>query len=71
MVASYFEWAQSRQGYRWDPSTVSDRLHATMSEALEATWQRAAALGVSLRRAAFALGAERVAEATRLRGLFP
>ncbi|MDA8034106.1 MAG: Glu/Leu/Phe/Val dehydrogenase [Actinomycetota bacterium] len=71
VVASYFEWAQSRQGYRWDPSTVSDRLHATMSEALEATWQRAAALGVSLRRAAFALGAERVAEATRLRGLFP
>lgn len=71
VVTSYFEWAQGRQGYRWPAATVSERLHATMTEALEATWRRAGGLKVSLRRAAFALGLERVAEATRLRGLFP
>ena len=71
VVASYFEWAQARQGYRWDGETVSGRLHATMAEALDATWQRAGALKVTLREAAFALGVERVAAATRLRGLFP
>ena len=71
VVASYFEWAQDRQGYAWDPETVSTRLHATMTRAFEATCDRADTLGVSLRRGALALGLERVAEATRLRGLFP
>lgn len=42
-----------------------------MTAALDATWQRSTTLKVSLRRAAFALGLARVAEATRLRGLFP
>ncbi len=50
---------------------VSARLHATMTRAFDATYQRSQSLGVSLRRAAVALGLERVAEATRLRGLFP
>jgi glutamate dehydrogenase/leucine dehydrogenase len=71
VVASYFEWAQDRQGFLWEPELVSTRLHATMSAAFEATYRRAEELKVSLRRAAVALGLERVAEATRLRGLFP
>lgn len=71
VVASYFEWAQDRQGYLWDAEVVSTRLHQTMSRAFDATYQRSNALKVSLRRAAVALGLERVAEATTLRGLFP
>jgi hypothetical protein len=34
-------------------------------------WAKADALGVPLRRAAFALAVERVAEAIEARGLFP
>jgi glutamate dehydrogenase (NAD(P)+) len=71
VVASYFEWAQDRQGYPWDPQVVSKRLHDTMSRALDATLRRADSLKVPLRRAAAALAVERVAEATALRGLFP
>jgi glutamate dehydrogenase (NAD(P)+) len=71
VTASYFEWAQARQGYPWDGALVASRLHDTMSRAFDATWQRAEELKVSLRRGAVALGVERVAEATRLRGLFP
>ena len=71
VTASYFEWAQSRQGYPWEAELVAHRLHATMGRAFDATWDRAERLGVSLRRGAIALGVERVAEATRLRGLFP
>jgi glutamate dehydrogenase (NAD(P)+) len=71
VVASYFEWAQDRQGFVWEHDLISTRLHQTMTRAFDATWQRASTLKVPLRRAALALGVERVAEATRLRGLFP
>jgi glutamate dehydrogenase (NAD(P)+) len=71
VVASYFEWAQGRQGYAWEPTVFSTRHRDTMEHAFDATWQKATALNVSLRRAAVALGLDRVAEATRLRGLFP
>ena len=71
VVASYFEWAQDRAGYAWDEETVSLRLRATMERAFQDTHELSEKLHVSLRRAAVALGLERVAEATRLRGLFP
>ncbi len=71
VVASYFEWAQARQGYAWESGVFSTRHRETMERAFDATWQKSAALKVPLRRAAVALGLERVAEATRLRGLFP
>ncbi len=71
VVASYFEWAQDRQGFLWEPELIASRLHATMQRAFTATYERSESWHVSLRRAAVALGVERVAEATRLRGLFP
>ncbi len=71
VTASYFEWAQARQGYRWEASLVASRLHEVMGDAFQATWVKSRELGVTLRRAAGALAVERVAEAIRLRGLFP
>src|SRR4051812_7053449 len=71
VTASYFEWAQSRQGYAWDEELVATRLRATMEEAFRTVWARADALDVSLRRAAFAVAVDRVAEAIAARGLFP
>jgi glutamate dehydrogenase (NAD(P)+) len=71
VTASYFEWAQSRQGYAWEAALLAERLRRTMSLAFDATWRRASALQVPLRQAAIALGVERIAEATQLRGLFP
>ncbi len=71
VTASYFEWAQSRQGYAWDEELVAERLRQRMDAAFVAVWARAQQLGVSLRRAAFAVALERVAEAIAARGLFP
>ena len=71
VTASYFEWAQSRQGYAWEEELVASRLRKVMDEAFMSVWAKADALGVSLRRAAFSLGLERVAEAIAARGLFP
>ena len=71
VTASYFEWAQSRQGYAWDEDMVAQRLRDVLDAAFADVWAKADALDVSLRRAAFALAIERVAEAIAARGLFP
>jgi glutamate dehydrogenase/leucine dehydrogenase len=42
-----------------------------MQNAFDGVWAKSQTLGVSLRRAAFTLAVERVAEAIAARGLFP
>jgi glutamate dehydrogenase (NAD(P)+) len=71
VTGSYFEWAQNRQGYLWDPEVLAERLSRRMSTAFEEVWARAEVLGVSLRKAALAIAVERVASAFHARGLFP
>ena len=71
VTASYFEWAQSKQGFAWDDDVVATRLRGFMEKAFAAVWDRGSTLGVGLRRAAFALALERVADAIAARGLFP
>lgn len=71
VTASYFEWAQSRQGYAWDDELVAERLRVRMEAAFSAVWAMSESLGVSLRRAAFALALRRVSDAITARGLFP
>ena len=71
VTASYFEWVQSRQGMAWEEDEVATRLRTYMDRAFSSVWEKGELLGVSLRRAAFALAVERVAEAISVRGLFP
>jgi glutamate dehydrogenase (NAD(P)+) len=71
VTASYFEWVQSRQGMAWEEEEVATRLRHAMDAAFTDVWAKAESLGVSMRRAAFALAVERVAAAIEARGLFP
>jgi glutamate dehydrogenase (NAD(P)+) len=71
VVASYFEWAQDLQGFMWERELFTQRLEKTMGDAFNHVWRRHLELGVSLRETAIAVGVERIAEATELRGLFP
>jgi glutamate dehydrogenase (NAD(P)+) len=71
VTASYFEWAQARQGYPWDDSVVAERLRARMETAFTAVWARSQTLGASMRTAAHVVAIERVASAMEARGLFP
>ena len=71
VTASYFEWAQSRQGYAWEEEVVAARLARTMDDAFTHVWARASDLGVSMRRAAGVVAVERLAAAIMARGLFP
>jgi len=68
VVVSYFEWVQNLQHARWDEHEVNNKLGARMRAAYREVEQRAAALSVSLRVAAYELAIERVLEAIRLRG---
>jgi len=71
VTASYFEWAQSRQGYAWDEELVATRLARTIDDAFTDVWARAQHLDVTMRRAAGVVAVERLAEAITARGLFP
>jgi glutamate dehydrogenase (NAD(P)+) len=71
VTASYFEWAQARQGYPWPDNLVAERLRERMDQAFTAVWARAKTLGVSMRLAAFVVAVERVSAAHEARGLFP
>jgi glutamate dehydrogenase (NAD(P)+) len=71
VTASYFEWAQARQGFPWDDEVVAERLRTRMDDAFTAVWARSQTLGVNMRSAAFVVAVERVSAALEARGLFP
>jgi len=71
VIVSYFEWAQNRAALAWPLDEVNERLRRQILRAADAVWERSATDGVSPRLAANAIAVERVAEATRLRGLYP
>jgi glutamate dehydrogenase (NAD(P)+) len=71
VIVSYFEWAQNRAALAWTLDEVNDRLRRQILAAADTVWRRAAEDDITPRLAAQAIAVERVAEATRLRGLYP
>jgi glutamate dehydrogenase (NAD(P)+) len=69
VTASYFEWVQNRQHYRWGINRVRQELDRVMSDAFESIWEIASQRKVSLRTAAYILGIGRVGRATILGGI--
>jgi glutamate dehydrogenase (NAD(P)+) len=68
VTASYFEWVQNHQYYRWGLNRVRQELDHVLSESFERVWEEANARKVSLRTAAYILGIGRVGRATVLGG---
>ncbi|RBQ19944.1 glutamate dehydrogenase [Spongiactinospora rosea] len=71
VIVSYLEWVQNMQAYTWSAGEVEVKLRDLMEQAYAEVGALAAAEGLTLRRAAHAIGVSRVAEAHRLRGLYP
>ena len=71
VAVSYFEWVQDLQAYFWSEDEVNDRLRRLMESAYDQVSTMARDRGVSLRTAAQMIGVGRVAEAHRIRGLYP
>ncbi|PYT17851.1 MAG: glutamate dehydrogenase [Acidobacteria bacterium] len=71
VTVSYFEWVQDEQHLFWDAQDVYNRLERVMKTAFHEVLGIHVGRGVSMRTAANMLGIGRVAEAIKLRGLYP
>jgi glutamate dehydrogenase (NAD(P)+) len=71
VTVSYYEWAQDIQREAWSDAHVLDRLRTQMEEAVARVLAAADRWGVDWRTAAQAVGIEPVAEASRLRAIYP
>jgi glutamate dehydrogenase (NAD(P)+) len=71
VTVSYFEWVQDHQRYTWDAIDVEERLRRQLRAAFGRVVEAADRLGSDWRMAALSVAIERVAEAARLRGIYP
>ena len=71
VIVSYFEWVQDKQNYFWSADEVKTNLSAILMKAFEEVEATATERKVTWREAALMLGVGRVAQAHRLRGLYP
>jgi len=71
VVVSYFEWVQNIQSLTWDFDEVNRTLEKIMIRAFNEVWEKTHAKGSTMRMGAYMVALERLAEAKRIRGIFP
>jgi glutamate dehydrogenase (NAD(P)+) len=71
VIVSYFEWVQDKQNYFWDAAEVRTNLDSLMMKAIREVEGLSAEKSSTWREAAHMLGVSRVAQAHKLRGLYP
>jgi glutamate dehydrogenase (NAD(P)+) len=71
VTVSYFEWVQGLQNFFWDKKRVEDELQKVMEKSFDEVNAKADAADCDYRTAAYTIAISRVAEACRLKGLFP
>jgi glutamate dehydrogenase (NAD(P)+) len=71
VTVSYYEWVQDQYSFFWSEKRINQTLEDTMRDAFQKVHQTANRYGTDLRTGAYILAIDRVAEATRVRGIFP
>ena len=71
VIVSYFEWVQDKQNYFWSADQIKENLESMMMKAFGEVRHTVKESKVSWRDAAMMIGVGRVAEAHKLRGLYP
>jgi len=71
VIVSYFEWVQDKQNYFWSADEVKENLNSILMRAINDVAENASGKKVTWREAANMIGVSRVAQAHRLRGLYP
>src|SRR5579884_1476912 len=71
VTVSYLEWVQDLQENFWEEDEINERLKRKMQRAFRETYDKAQRLRIDMRRGAYVVAVSRVAEATKLRGLYP
>jgi glutamate dehydrogenase (NAD(P)+) len=71
VTVSYFEWVQDLYGFFWTEMEVNQYLERTMTSAFKEVAATTDRHKLDMRTGAYVLAVSRVAEATRMRGIFP
>ena len=71
VTVSYYEWVQDQYSFFWSEKRINQTLEDTMGDAFHKVHQTAQRYGTDMRTGAYILAIDRVAEATRVRGIFP
>ncbi|HKB17162.1 MAG TPA: Glu/Leu/Phe/Val dehydrogenase [Planctomycetota bacterium] len=70
VTVSYFEWVQDRMGYFWEESLVNERMERILVNSFHDVRGSSEKHNASMRLGAYILAIDRVAETTRMRGLY-
>ncbi|MBD3226627.1 MAG: glutamate dehydrogenase [Candidatus Lokiarchaeota archaeon] len=71
VTVSYFEWVQDLHSFFWDLDRVHYELRKLLTRSFNEVWETSKKYKTDLRLAAYIVAVSRVANAMRLRGLFP
>jgi len=71
VTVSYFEWVQDLYGFFWTEHEVNNYLERTMNSAFKDVHAASEKYRVDMRTGAYITAVARVAEATKVRGIFP
>ncbi len=71
VTVSYFEWVQDLQSFFWSEEETNKRLLQIMTRAFDDVYALAQEKKVAMRTAAYILAVGRVAEASKIRGIYP
>ncbi len=71
VIVSYFEWVQDKQNYFWNADEVRSNLESLMMKSIREVESLSHEKKSTWRESAHMLGVSRVAEAHKLRGLYP
>jgi glutamate dehydrogenase/leucine dehydrogenase len=71
VTVSYFEWVQDNYCFFWKEKDVNENLHEIMVNSFEEVLKTAKKYKIDMRRAAYVVAVARVAEAIRVRGIYP
>src|SRR5690349_6970179 len=71
VTVSYFEWVQDLQRFFWAEHEINDRLEQIMVRSFRAVNEKRDEQSCDFRMGAYLVSVSRVAEATRVRGIYP
>ena len=71
VIVSYFEWVQGLQNFFWDLDQINSKLYAILKESFDNVIKCHETYKVDMKQAAFIAALQRLANAMRVRGLFP
>ena len=71
VIVSYFEWVQDLQNFFWEENDVNVKLDRMMVRSFHSVRATMEKHKTDMRTAAMIIAVERVADATKMRGIFP